>query len=84
VCRRSFVDRDQADFPLHDPLALAVALDPALVATERGVIDVVTDGERDGKTVFTANPAGSWQVALGVDSGRFVSEFLASYQLSAQ
>jgi inosine-uridine nucleoside N-ribohydrolase len=84
VCRRSFVDRAQADFPLHDPLAAAVALDPALVATERGVIDVVTDGERDGKTVFTANPAGSWQVALGVNSGRFVSEFLASYQLSAQ
>ncbi|HEX3303121.1 MAG TPA: nucleoside hydrolase [Thermomicrobiales bacterium] len=84
VCRRSFVDRAQADFPLHDPLATAVALDPALVATERGVIDVVTDGERDGKTTFTADPSGSWQVALGVDSGRFVSEFLASYQLSAQ
>jgi inosine-uridine nucleoside N-ribohydrolase len=84
VCRRSFVDRAQADFPLHDPLATAVALDPTLVATERGVIDVVTSGVRDGKTVFTANASGSWQVALAVDSGRFVSEFLASYQLGAQ
>jgi inosine-uridine nucleoside N-ribohydrolase len=83
VCRRSFVDRAQADFPLHDPLATAVALDPTLVGTERGAIDVVTSGEREGKTVFTANSAGSWQVALAVDSGRFVSEFLASYQLGA-
>jgi inosine-uridine nucleoside N-ribohydrolase len=83
VCRRSFVDRGQADFPLHDPLATAVGLDPALVAAERGVIDVVTDGERDGKTVFTASPAGSWQVALGVDAARFVSGFLASYGLRA-
>jgi inosine-uridine nucleoside N-ribohydrolase len=83
VCRRSFVDRAQADFPLHDPLATAVALEPALVATERGVIDVVTSGERDGKTVFTASASGSWHVALAVDSGRFVSEFLASYQLGA-
>ena len=84
VCRRTFVDRAQDAFPLHDPLATAVSLDPALVATERGVIDVVTNGEREGKTVFTANASGSWQVALGVDSGRFVSDFLALYQLRAQ
>jgi len=84
VCRRTFVDRAQDAFPLHDPLATAVALDPALVATERGVIDVVTNGEREGKTIFTARASGSWQVALGVNSGRFVSEFLASYQLRAQ
>ena len=83
VCRRLFVDRAQADFPLHDPLATSVALDPPLVATERGVIDVITSGEREGKTVFTADVAGPWQVALAVDSGRFVSELLASYQLGA-
>ena len=81
ICRRSFVDRDQAEFALHDPLATAVALEPNLVTTERGNIDVVLEGEREGQTVFSAHPGGHWRVAFGVQAERFVTEFLASYHL---
>ena len=81
VCRRSFVDRDQVGFPLHDPLATAVALEPGLVSTVRGRICVVLDGEREGQTVFTEDSGGAWNVAIAVDADRFVREFLAAYAL---
>ena len=73
VCRRSFVDREQADFPLHDPLATAVALDPGLVTTRCGRIDVELTGEREGQTVFTEGAGPGWNVAFEVDSERFVT-----------
>jgi inosine-uridine nucleoside N-ribohydrolase len=81
VCRRSFVDRNQETFPLHDPLATAVALDPSLVTTRRGRIDVALTGECEGQTEFTEDPGGGWEVALDVDSERFVAEFLAAYEI---
>jgi purine nucleosidase len=81
ICRRSFADLGQADFALHDPLTTAVALDPGLVTTERGRIDVELRGEREGQTVFTEDAGGSWQVALGVDSERFMTEYLAAHGL---
>jgi purine nucleosidase len=83
VCRRSFVDLGQGDFQLHDPLTTAVALDPSLVTSERGRIDVTLDGEEEGRTVLTPSSDGSWNVALAVDAERFVTEFLASYGLTA-
>jgi inosine-uridine nucleoside N-ribohydrolase len=81
VCRRSFVARGQAGFHLHDPLATAVAVDASLVTTERGRVDVVLTGNEEGRTVFTPDEEGKWEVALGVDAERFVSNFLASYHL---
>ena len=81
VCRRSFVDRQQSGFHLHDPLATAVAVDPSLVQTERGTINVVLSGDEEGRTVFTPDASGNWEVALGVDAQRFVTDFLACYHL---
>jgi purine nucleosidase len=81
ICRRTFEIRGQTEFHLHDPLTTAVAVDPSLVGTERGRIDVVLSGDREGQTQFTPDPAASWQVALTVDAARFVPDFLASYAL---
>jgi purine nucleosidase len=81
VCRRSFVELDQADFPLHDPLTTAVALEPSLVTTARGRVDVALSSEREGQTVFTEDAGGAWQVALGVDSQRFMTEYLAAHEI---
>ena len=82
VCRRSFTERQQSTFPLHDPLATAVALDPSIVGLESGTIDVVTAGEREGKTAFHRDTTGRWQVATSVDAKRFVGEFLEVYGIA--
>lgn len=81
VCHRSFVERKQLEFPLHDPLATAVALDPTLVTTRRGHISVRLEGEQEGRTVLAEVAGGPWQVAYEVDARRFVHEFLAAYGL---
>lgn len=81
VCNRSFAVRGQAEFPLHDPLATAVAIDPSLVTCEWGNIDVVLEGPEEGRTIYTPNPGGNWQVATAVDAPRFVNHFLSVYGL---
>jgi inosine-uridine nucleoside N-ribohydrolase len=81
ILQRTFTVREQTGFFLHDPLATAVALDPSLITTERGRVDVITSGEQDGQTVFSPDIGGNWEVANGVDADRFVSGFLASYGL---
>lgn len=81
ILARTFIVREQTGFFLHDPLATAVALDPTLITTERGSIDVIVSGEQEGRTVFTPGVASDWEVATAVDSERFVSDFLASYGL---
>lgn len=81
VCHQSFVTRNQTEFHLHDPLATAVALDPELVSTERGRIEVVLAGEEEGKTIWTPTEEGSWSVATTVEAERFVNRFLAAYDL---
>ncbi len=82
VCNRSFGVRGQTEFPLHDPLALAVAVDPTLVTLERANVEVIASGTEEGRTVFSRNPTGNWSVATAVDSPRFVNHFLAAYGLS--
>ena len=61
---------------MHDPLALAVALDPTLVATRRVAVDVETAGRlTTGATI--ADWRGDWarlansEVAVSVDAERF-------------
>jgi purine nucleosidase len=61
---------------MHDPLALAVALDPTLVATRRVAVDVETTGRlTTGATI--ADWRGDWarlansEVAVSVDAERF-------------
>jgi purine nucleosidase len=63
-------------FTMHDPLALAVALDPALVETRRAAVDVETAGRlTTGATI--ADWRGQWgrlantEVAVAVDAERF-------------
>jgi purine nucleosidase len=70
----------QRIFTMHDPLALAVALDPTLVETRRAAVDVETSGRlTTGATIVDWR--GQWgrlanaEVAVAVDAERFRSEF---------
>ena len=64
---------------LHDPLAIAVAVKPALVTTQQGRVTVETHGtvnETYGMTVFHKDPAGTVQVAQEVSSADAIDLFL--------
>ncbi len=66
---------------LHDPLAVAAAIDPSLVTTARRWCDVVaTPGLTRGRMHAERSPAGRAghpiQVAVAVDTRRFVKLFL--------
>jgi inosine-uridine nucleoside N-ribohydrolase len=63
--------------PIHDALAIAVALDPTLVRTEHVHVRVHTDDETRGRTEVVAGAEPNAQVALEVDAPRFV-ELLCS------
>jgi purine nucleosidase len=63
-------------FTMHDPLAIAVALDPTLVETRRAAVDVETSGRLTaGATIVDWR--GQWgrlantEVAIAVDAERF-------------
>ncbi|HEX9167912.1 MAG TPA: nucleoside hydrolase [Roseiarcus sp.] len=63
-------------FTMHDPLAVAVALDPSLVETRRAAVDVETTGRlTTGATIVDWR--GQWgrlanaEVAVAVDAERF-------------
>lgn len=73
IVERTYVERVRSGFFLHDPLAMAVALDDSLVTTESLFVDVVADGEERGKTVVSAG--GNVRVANTVDAERFVRQF---------
>ncbi len=69
ILSSSFRERaDVQDFYLHDPLAVAAAIEPELLTYRRAQVEVVTDGEERGRTVASFRD-GSVQVALGVDVG---------------
>lgn len=70
---RTFVERGMDGFYIHDPLAVAVALDPTLVTTAPMAIDVSVDEETRGKTTPLGD--GEVLVATGVDAGRFDRQF---------
>ena len=72
--------RGQRVLIMHDPLAVAVALDPSLVATRRVAVDVETTGRlTTGATI--ADWRGDWarlansEVAVSVDAERFRKKF---------
>lgn len=65
---------DRGPYGLHDPLAVAAAIDPTLLSRRRGVVAVETQpGERLGKTTAGYGPGGPVGVALAVDAGLAVS-----------
>jgi inosine-uridine nucleoside N-ribohydrolase len=79
IAHRSFEHRGQAELHLHDPLALAVAVDPSLVECEDTVVEVALDGESRGRT----RPVGPGpvRVAREVDAARFVRLFRSTVGL---
>jgi inosine-uridine nucleoside N-ribohydrolase len=83
VCRRTFAERGMDGFYLHDPLALAVALDPTLVVNETGSVDVLLAGEARGKTRLAAAGPAEVAVAKQVDADRFLASFADALGLPA-
>ena len=77
----TFAEQGQDALHLHDPLALAVAVDPTLVATEANAVTVTLSGEEDGRTV----PSGPGEslVARSVDSERFLAMFHGALDVPA-
>jgi purine nucleosidase len=76
-------------FTMHDPLAIAAAIDPSLIATQRVAVDVETAGVlTSGMTV--ADWRGVWRrapnadVAIAVDATRFRAEFLDAMERLAR
>jgi inosine-uridine nucleoside N-ribohydrolase len=69
IAARTFIERGMDGFYVHDPLAVAVALDPSLVDLEDMAIEVSTDEEHRGQTV--PRGAGAVKVATAVDAARF-------------
>jgi inosine-uridine nucleoside N-ribohydrolase len=74
---------------LHDPLAVAAAIDPSLIVTQRVAVDVETVGAlTSGMTV--ADWRGVWgrppgaEVATAVEATRFVADFLAAMERLAR
>lgn len=76
IVERTYKERVRSGFFLHDPLAMAVALDDSLVETESLKVDVVPDGDERGKT--KVSPGESVRVAKTVDAERFVRRFCES------
>lgn len=74
VMARTFTERDMTGFYLHDPLAVAVAIDPSLVAGELAEVTVAVSGDERGKTSAELAKPGP-MVATQVDAGRFLDEF---------
>lgn len=73
ISERTFVERVRSGFFLHDPLALAVAVDPSLVSGDMFSVTVDTDPETQGKT--NAEPGGNVRVASTVRSEDFLRRF---------
>ena len=62
---------DAQEFYLHDPLAVAAAIEPDILTYRRAQVSVVTDGNHRGLTVASYGD-GPVNVAVGVDVGRAV------------
>jgi purine nucleosidase len=71
---------------MHDPLAVAVALDPTLVCMRTVPVDVETRGELTrGLTLADfRGEAGPIGVAMEVDAERFRAEYLAAIERLAR
>ena len=67
---------------MHDPLAVAVALDPSLVVTRALPVDVETRGELTrGQTLADfRGGVGRWQLAWEVDAERFRTAYLKAVE----
>lgn len=73
IAAQTFIEKMRTGFYLHDPLALAVALDPSLVAGNRHRVMVSSSGETRGQTTVTEG--GNVMVASEVNAEAFVRRF---------
>lgn len=62
---------------LHDPLAVAVAIDPSFVTMESMNVEVVIEGEEVGRTVGCIDGEPKIQVCTEVEADRFLDHFLS-------
>jgi purine nucleosidase len=76
-------------FTMHDPLAVAAAIDPSLIGAQRVTVDIETTGAlTSGMTV--ADWRGVWgrppnaDVAIEVEASRFVADFLDAMERLAR
>ena len=74
VAAQTFLERPRYHFYLHDPLALAVGVDPTLVTRERGSVTVDLGDETPGRTTFVPGE-GSIDIASAVDTAQFLRLF---------
>ena len=73
ILANSFRERaDVREFYLHDPLAVAAAIEPDILACRPAQVSVVTDGEQRGRTV-ASHGDGPVRVALEVNVRRAVA-----------
>ena len=73
----STLSRDQ--FSLHDPLSVAVAVDPGLIQAENVSIEVESDEPERGRTRILG--PGSVRVATAVDAARALHDFRSTVGL---
>lgn len=73
IVERTYTERARSGFFLHDPLAMAVALDDSLIETDSNFVDVSLDGEERGKTVVSLD--GHIRVARTVQAEQFLQKF---------
>ena len=83
ACRYSFATRGVERFPLHDPLAVAVAVQPELVTSERSAVRVdIGLGATAGETRMAREVIGPrHDVALEVDRPSFLRMFRSTLNL---
>jgi purine nucleosidase len=80
VCRRAFTERGLDAIYLHDPLAVAVALDPSLITHQPAAVDVSDSDEDRGMTRILG--PGAVEVAATLDVERFHHRFYERLGLS--
>jgi inosine-uridine nucleoside N-ribohydrolase len=73
VCRRALTERGLDAMYLHDPLAVAVALDPSLITHQHAAVGVSDSDEDRGMTRIVG--PGAVEVAASLDVERFHHRF---------
>jgi purine nucleosidase len=74
-----FLDSERPYAYLHDPMAVAIALDPSLVVCDDHSVEVLTIGPERGKTVLKAGTR--VKVAKKVDAARFMNRFVQRFEI---
>lgn len=82
VYAASFLERGLSGCYLHDPMALAIAIDPSLASYAKGQVTIELDEARRGKSTLQRGDAGA-QIAESVDVERFMAMFKRRLSLTS-